>query len=1149
MVKKILSWVLVISFCFQQTSFAQMALELNLASHFAKTQPAIITDVFRPVHLRYFSYDTLHNKFNIMLDKGDSKKLSTQELQNTGKDLLSYFLVGVTLPNEAFWVNLRPDAEDQVIDDLLARTDVGKIMLEADLQLKKDTSLYTSPQTTQGKEYWKRLYKKAEELFGSDNINIPTLTRPWIVPGEIIVRESKDGSAYIYKATLKVMLEQDHLKNSATYSFNDPRQKELNEYSSQLIRELIIPNLTKEVNSSKKYAELRQVFYSLILSRWFKSRFVGKAGTYAELINKKDLTNLSSKTNWSKLTYISAYKKSFAEGEYNIKEPVTTPSGQVIRSYFSGGLGLTSILPGDASSPIKDPINAVTFAGSSPVVGSGFGKDMFSISGTPDGVVSSAVVASSPQFTRLDNGKVPPFFASILGDVGLNPEAVEVLRLKGDMPVDEVLNQPYTRQVVETSIGQAIGSRLFAGIGAKRGKGVADANAVEFSRRSIMSFIMRNQKEAVVVMADEGERDDSVSLKRGRIYSSIYETGYWDPDAENFKESLADEIMRLRKSGIKISYFAGDALEHTNGLIMPRAYIKATNSWSLAALFDDLKDGIRRTVWDRFRIAGISFDAPDSANVQPLDLPSVATRKIAVVLARQQGIKEKDPKFMEFYANYMNHLAILTLGSRKKNLAKEALQSGDSRHARIIDDVKKLQRTYPGLKLFTPGDGDFAPRVIASLGLDIGNGYKMMVFGRSGAAEASIAKLVSALVEGAQFSNRFVSETNTALDVSEVTAVNFTGEDKEMYEKLGYDADVYTRTYNRFDFRGKGTFAMTAVTGASEDFFGPELAGLLQRVNVDEDEGLFVTNTLTVTSDGSVFVIRTHFKSQDMAETQDGILTASPEAAQFVKDQIDSSKEGRKTASSAVMSEKEQEELLSRISAIDTKLANVWAELPAGTLQYEDVAFNSVIAFSHIINVLKQEEVSRDKVVEAISKELELLKKQIEKLKAYNGKHVMLFLEKAVMNHYRVIEAEFNNLISSLQGQGVSGSSSALQKTPDALGGIDFRVMDIKYQAMGSFAKLDLTLPKLSRVELQSIDLDKEILSIQRMANSSIEPSAKRLEEVLAACVQKGELNQRREALASCAMDICEIQEMRATESSPELRRIIVLLDQLSSKP
>ena len=30
--------------------------------------------------------------------------------------------------------------------------------------------------------------------------------------------------------------------------------KDLNEYSSQLIRELIIPRLTKEVNTSKSYA-------------------------------------------------------------------------------------------------------------------------------------------------------------------------------------------------------------------------------------------------------------------------------------------------------------------------------------------------------------------------------------------------------------------------------------------------------------------------------------------------------------------------------------------------------------------------------------------------------------------------------------------------------------------------------------------------------------------------------------------------------------------------------------------------------------------------------------------------------------------------------------------------------------------------------
>ena len=52
------------------------------------------------------------------------------------------------------------------------------------------------------------------------------------------------------------MLEQDYLKNdngrgrlvSAPYKFDDPRLKELNTYSSQLIRELIIPKLIKVIS-------------------------------------------------------------------------------------------------------------------------------------------------------------------------------------------------------------------------------------------------------------------------------------------------------------------------------------------------------------------------------------------------------------------------------------------------------------------------------------------------------------------------------------------------------------------------------------------------------------------------------------------------------------------------------------------------------------------------------------------------------------------------------------------------------------------------------------------------------------------------------------------------------------------------------------
>src|SRR3989338_6760756 len=324
MFKKIVSLILSISLIITQPIFAQGLAQLNLAQYLGQARPAVI-DNFRPTQLRYFSYDSLNNSFRILLDKGDAKDIKDNQLKEQAKELMDYFLIGVTLPNDAFWVNLRPDSPDNIINPELEQTSLGKILLEADLQLKKDTASRTSPQTPEGKAYWDKLYKKAGELFGTENITIPTLTRPWIVPGEIIVREGQD-SAYIYKATLKVMLEEDYLKspshkvtkspaNLEQYSFKDVRLQELNEYSTQLIKELIIPKLTQEVNSSQRYAKLRQVYYSLVLSRWFKTRFTGKSGQYADLIDRHDLTNLTAQEHYDKLTYFKQYQESFAQGK------------------------------------------------------------------------------------------------------------------------------------------------------------------------------------------------------------------------------------------------------------------------------------------------------------------------------------------------------------------------------------------------------------------------------------------------------------------------------------------------------------------------------------------------------------------------------------------------------------------------------------------------------------------------------------------------------------------------------------------------------------------------------------------------------------------------------------------------------------------
>ena len=272
---KIIAVALCFFMVFEQSGFAQIAGQLDISGRIAAFSNSIVQDKFRPLHLRYLQYDPQLNNFNLLLDKGNLKTLPKPFIEESTRTLLQYFFVGVTLPNDAFWVNLKPDSPDNIIDPFLAQTDIGKILLEADVQLKKDTARFTSPETPEGKEYWDKLYVKAGEIFGSQNVTIPTLTRPWIVPNEIIIRETADN-AYIYKATLKVMLEEDYLKGSAVYNFQDERAKELNTYASQILREKIIPKLAQEVNTSKRYAGLRQVYYSLILAQWFKERFANK---------------------------------------------------------------------------------------------------------------------------------------------------------------------------------------------------------------------------------------------------------------------------------------------------------------------------------------------------------------------------------------------------------------------------------------------------------------------------------------------------------------------------------------------------------------------------------------------------------------------------------------------------------------------------------------------------------------------------------------------------------------------------------------------------------------------------------------------------------------------------------------------------------
>ncbi|RJO65437.1 MAG: hypothetical protein C4540_01395 [Candidatus Omnitrophota bacterium] len=346
MYKKALS--LLVIFCFllsQPLGFCQTIAQLDVSQHIgASSRVSTALEAARPIHLRYCAYEPVSNQFRVLIDKGDSGDIGQKSLGAATQQLLDYFFIGIALPNDSFWVNLRPDAEDKILDKDLSTTRMGKVLLEADLQLKKDTAQLVSPNTAEGSEYWTKLYKKAEELFGSSNVEIPTMVRPWIVPDEILIRQTPD-SAYIYKATLKVLLEQDYLTGSELYNFKDERLKTLNEYAAQLMRQLIIPRLTREVNSAARYAELRQVYYSLIFAQWFKQQFAGRYGLYASLVDKKILSGIDIGKPWSKSTYFKEYLASVQRGEFKITAPQAGPD-KALRTYFAGGIGLTNLMEG-----------------------------------------------------------------------------------------------------------------------------------------------------------------------------------------------------------------------------------------------------------------------------------------------------------------------------------------------------------------------------------------------------------------------------------------------------------------------------------------------------------------------------------------------------------------------------------------------------------------------------------------------------------------------------------------------------------------------------------------------------------------------------------------------------------------------------------
>ncbi len=333
MLKRCRIFAVLICFCVNlglpPISFAESKTFLNLP---VPGTMLATSSAFTPVLIKGVQVDVQNPlQFNFIVEPGDSNA-TTEQLKAETLKMVKYFLAAVTVPEKEMWVNLSPYEKDRIIPQNLGVTEMGRDMLAQDYILKQLTASLVYPEKELGKSFWQKTYQMAQEKLGTTNIPVNTFNKVWIIPDNATVYEH-NGAGFVVNSHLKVMLEEDYL------ALSHSQTKSTNTLASQAVRDIIIPAIETEVNTGKNFANLRQIYNSMILAIWYKQNL--KATLLNQVYaNKNKIKGIDLEDKATKQKIYAQYLEAFKRGVYNyIKEdrdPITNSTTP--RKYFSGGL-------------------------------------------------------------------------------------------------------------------------------------------------------------------------------------------------------------------------------------------------------------------------------------------------------------------------------------------------------------------------------------------------------------------------------------------------------------------------------------------------------------------------------------------------------------------------------------------------------------------------------------------------------------------------------------------------------------------------------------------------------------------------------------------------------------------------------------------
>ncbi|MEW5895690.1 MAG: hypothetical protein AB1650_08065 [Candidatus Omnitrophota bacterium] len=325
------------------------ALNLPVPGTMVNVSPAFIPVLLKGLTVN--SEDLLD--FNFIVDSGNSG-FNADEVRQESERLVRYFLASMTIPQNDLWVNLSPYEADRIIPEELGRTELGRDLLAQDYILKQLSATLTNPDSELGAKFWNRIHQQAYEKFGTTDVRTDLFNKVWILPESATLYEH-DQTVFIVDAHLKVMTDRDYQKTQGGRDspLNNPESVE--DLAQDVIKELILPEIEKEINNGETFAPLRQIYYSLILAKWYKQAvkdsvlskiYVDQKKTGGiELANDRPVNVINEIYD----QYIKAYEK----GVFNfIKEDYDALSQAVIpKQYFSGGFRDEAMITRNVSNP------------------------------------------------------------------------------------------------------------------------------------------------------------------------------------------------------------------------------------------------------------------------------------------------------------------------------------------------------------------------------------------------------------------------------------------------------------------------------------------------------------------------------------------------------------------------------------------------------------------------------------------------------------------------------------------------------------------------------------------------------------------------------------------------------------------------------